>query len=123
MTDLYEITVKPSRQPARWLPSLPVMASMTFTRDDRTLLGDDPVKVACRSSEAGADVIGVNCSGGPNQILRILKQMRQAIPEGAFFGHAQRRVAGTGGRAGSCTRPRRIISVNMPWLSGRPAPV
>ena len=37
-----------------------------------------------RSHEAGADVIGVNCSGGPNQILRILKQMRQAVPEARF---------------------------------------
>jgi 5,10-methylenetetrahydrofolate reductase len=29
-------------------------------------------------------VLGVNCSGGPNQILRILKQMRAAVPEGYF---------------------------------------
>ena len=57
-------------------PDLPVIASMTFTRDDRTLLGDDPAKVARANPEAGADMIGVNCSGGPNQMLRILKQMR-----------------------------------------------
>ncbi len=63
---------------------LPVLASMTFTRDDRTLLGDGPAKIARSLSEAGADVIGVNCSSGPNQILRILKQMRQAVPEGKF---------------------------------------
>jgi len=34
--------------------------------------------------EAGADVIGVNCSGGPNQILHILKLMRQAAPDALF---------------------------------------
>jgi homocysteine S-methyltransferase len=65
-------------------PQLPVLASMTFTRDDRTLLGDDPVKIACKIHEAGADMIGVNCSGGPLQILHILKQMRQAVPDGHF---------------------------------------
>ena len=57
---------------------------MTFTRDDRTLLGDNPAKVARKLQAAGADVIGVNCSGGPNQILRILKQMRAAVPDGRF---------------------------------------
>ncbi len=31
--------------------------------------------------EAGVDVIGVNCSGGPAQLLRILKQMVQAVPD------------------------------------------
>ena len=61
-------------------PGIPVVASMTFTRDDRTLLGDNPQKVVFSLIDAGADVIGVNCSGGPAQIYRILKQMRQAAP-------------------------------------------
>jgi 5,10-methylenetetrahydrofolate reductase len=30
-------------------------------------------------------VIGVNCSGGPAQLLRLLKQMRQAVPDGRFW--------------------------------------
>ena len=60
---------------------LPICASMTFTRDDRTLLGDDPAKVARSLAEAGADVIGVNCSGGPAQLMRLLKPMRQAVPQ------------------------------------------
>jgi methionine synthase I (cobalamin-dependent) len=83
MTDVFEIreAIRAARQVA---PGLPVIASMTFTRDDRTLLGDDPTKVARGISEAGADVIGINCSGGPNQLLRILKQMRQAVPEAKF---------------------------------------
>ena len=34
--------------------------------------------------KSGAKVIGVNCSGGPNQILRILKQMRAAVPDARF---------------------------------------
>ena len=58
---------------------------MTFTRDDRTVLGDDPTAVARALHAAGADVIGVNCSGGPAQLLRILKQMRQAVPAGRFW--------------------------------------
>ena len=83
MSDIYEIqeAVKAAKETC----SLPVVASVTFTRDDRTLLGDSPAKVARRIAEAGADVIGVNCSGGPSQLLRILKQMRQAVPTGKFW--------------------------------------
>jgi methionine synthase I (cobalamin-dependent)/5,10-methylenetetrahydrofolate reductase len=83
MSDLYEIleAVKAAKQTC----DLPVIASVTFTRDDRTLLGDDPTKVAHKLKEAGADVIGVNCSGGPSQLLRILKQMKHAVPDGMFW--------------------------------------
>jgi methionine synthase I (cobalamin-dependent)/5,10-methylenetetrahydrofolate reductase len=66
---------------ARQVCDLPVIASMTFTRDDRTVLGDSPVGVAETLHQAGADVIGVNCSGGPAQIWRILRQMREAVPD------------------------------------------
>ncbi|HEX9595714.1 MAG TPA: bifunctional homocysteine S-methyltransferase/methylenetetrahydrofolate reductase, partial [Anaerolineales bacterium] len=78
MTDLYE--VREAVRAVREVCELPVVASVTFTRDDRTLLGDDPAKVARVLAEEGADVIGVNCSGGPSQLLRILRQMRQAVP-------------------------------------------
>ena len=64
--------------------NIPVIASMTYTRDDLTLLGDSPARVAVKLKDAGADVIGVNCSGGPAQILRVLKQMQQTVPDGLF---------------------------------------
>jgi methionine synthase I (cobalamin-dependent)/5,10-methylenetetrahydrofolate reductase len=82
-SDLYEI--REAIRAAKETCQLPVVASVTFTRDDRTLLGDDPMKVARALRDAGVDVIGVNCSGGPAQLLRILKQMRQAVPNGKFW--------------------------------------
>jgi len=83
MTDLYE-TVE-AIHAAKAFNEIPVVATMTFTRDDRTLLGDEPAKVALALREAGADVIGVNCSGGPAQLIRILRQMRQATPEARLW--------------------------------------
>ena len=47
------------------------------------MLGESPARVARILFESGADVIGVNCSGGPAQIWRILNQMRQALPRKA----------------------------------------
>jgi methionine synthase / methylenetetrahydrofolate reductase(NADPH) len=69
---------------ARLVCDLPVVASMTFTRDDRTLLGDSPAKVAAALNKSKVDVIGVNCSGGPAQIYRIIHQMHGALPEARF---------------------------------------
>jgi methionine synthase I (cobalamin-dependent)/5,10-methylenetetrahydrofolate reductase len=83
MSDLYEI--QEAIKAAKASSTLPVVASVTFTRDDVTLLGDEPTKVAQTLHAAGADVIGVNCSGGPSQLLRILKQMKQAVPHGRFW--------------------------------------
>jgi homocysteine S-methyltransferase len=65
-------------------PDIPIVASMTYTRDDRTVLGDNPAKVAKTLFAAGADVAGANCSGGPAQLMRILKVMRIAVPGGRF---------------------------------------
>ncbi|MEX2161215.1 MAG: bifunctional homocysteine S-methyltransferase/methylenetetrahydrofolate reductase [Anaerolineales bacterium] len=82
MTDLYEL--REAVKAAKTVTDLPVIASMTFTRDDRTLLGDTPIKVAKKIHEAGADIIGINCSSGPAQLLRILKQMRQVVPDALY---------------------------------------
>jgi methionine synthase I (cobalamin-dependent)/5,10-methylenetetrahydrofolate reductase len=84
VSDLYEI--REAVLAARELSlDIPIVASMTFTRDDRTLLGDSPRKVALALKDYGADVIGINCSGGPNQLLRILKEMHSALPNGKFW--------------------------------------
>lgn len=77
--DLFE--VRESVRAARAVSQLPVIVTMTFTRDDRTLLGDSPAQVALDLAKAGADVIGANCSAGPAQLLRVIRQMREAVPD------------------------------------------
>jgi homocysteine S-methyltransferase len=84
MSDLYEIqaAIQAVHEAAT---GLPVIASVTFTRDDRTILGDSPEKVARTLVQAGADVIGVNCSGGPAQLLRLLKAMHATVPSARIW--------------------------------------
>ena len=69
---------------ARQVCTLPLIASMTFTHDDLTFMGESPATVAGVLQAAGADVIGINCSSGPAQILRILKRMRTAVPDAYY---------------------------------------
>ena len=83
MVDLY--AVRAAVEAVRQVDSgIPIIASMTFTRDRRTLLGDTPQEVAKKINDMNVDVIGVNCSGGPSQLLYILRQMYQAVPEAKF---------------------------------------
>ncbi len=83
MVDLY--AVQAAVEAVREVdPEMPIIASMTFTRDRRTLLGDTPQEVAVRIHDLDVDVIGVNCSSGPSQLLYILRQMYQEVPEAAF---------------------------------------
>lgn len=82
MTDLVETLQAIAA--AKAVSKLPIIASLTFTRDDVTLLGDSPAQVAKELVKAGADIVGVNCSSGPAQVLRILELMRAAAPEAKF---------------------------------------
>lgn len=82
-SDLYELEEALAAAQALFAqghPAVPLVASMTFTRDDRTLLGDPPAKIATALAAAGADLVGINCSGGPAQIWRMLRLMRAAVP-------------------------------------------
>ena len=81
-TDLHEI--REAIAAAREVCDLPIVATMTFTRDDRTVLGDEPEKVARKLYESGADLIGVNCSSGPAQVLRLVRRMMQEVPEARY---------------------------------------
>jgi methionine synthase I (cobalamin-dependent)/5,10-methylenetetrahydrofolate reductase len=55
---------------------LPVIASMTYAEDGKTLAGEEPAVVSRTLSAAGADVIGANCGFGPQPIFAVVEQMR-----------------------------------------------
>jgi homocysteine S-methyltransferase len=55
--------------------SLPVIAQMTIGTDGRTIFGDVPRTIAQRLDRAGADVIGLNCSVGPDLMLDAIEEM------------------------------------------------
>lgn len=65
---------------ARAVSDLPVIVSFAFTRDDHTLLGETADAVAHRMSKLDVDAVGVNCSEGPAQVLRLLQAIATAEP-------------------------------------------
>ncbi len=59
----------------RRVSALPIVAQMTTEEDGNSLDGTPPETFAPRLEEAGADVIGVNCSVGPVSMLESLERM------------------------------------------------
>lgn len=60
---------------------VPIVAQMCFNRDDRTLLGQTSDQITKRLAKLDVDVIGINCSGGPAQVLRLLMIMGHIAPD------------------------------------------
>jgi homocysteine S-methyltransferase len=56
-------------------PTIPVVAQMTIGADCRTPYGAGPEDVARSLDRWGADVIGLNCSVGPQTILECIEKM------------------------------------------------
>src|SRR4051812_16447427 len=59
----------------RDISNIPVIAQMTVGTDARTIYGDTPSLIAQRLDAAGADVIGLNCSVGPDVMLDAVEEM------------------------------------------------
>lgn len=56
---------------------LPVIVSMTYSEDGRTLFGTDPETAVVVLQSLGADAIGINCSTGPEEMIPMVERMKQ----------------------------------------------
>lgn len=72
-TDIYEL--KAGVLAAKECCDLPVFCSVTFQEDGRMLMGTDPATMVNILQDMGIDVLGVNCSLGPKQMVPIVKEI------------------------------------------------
>lgn len=73
MTDLMEI--KTALLAAKENTDLPVICTMSFEQNMRTFTGCSAAAMALTLSGLGADVIGMNCSLGPKDVLPIVDEI------------------------------------------------
>jgi methionine synthase I (cobalamin-dependent)/5,10-methylenetetrahydrofolate reductase len=64
---------------ARTVCDLPIIALMTFAEDGQTISGSTPEEVVATLSDLDIDVVGANCSVGPQRILTVLRRMRRHL--------------------------------------------
>ena len=75
-TDLAEM--RAALLAARETANIPVICSLAFEANGRTLMGTDPYTAAVILKSLGADLVGINCSYGPAELMGILKEMNRA---------------------------------------------
>ncbi len=59
---------------AKETTDLPIVAMLTFAEDGRTLAGDEPAMALNQLVALGVDVIGANCSVGPQRLLQVMER-------------------------------------------------
>jgi len=69
------IEVRQAIRAVRSVCALPVIAQMTLEEDGNSLYGTVPEVFTRRLEEWGADVLGINCSVGPQVMLESLERM------------------------------------------------
>lgn len=64
---------------AKEVCDLPVMATLTFESDGRTLYGTDGVSAAVTLEKLGACAIGANCSTGPDKMVELIQSISEVV--------------------------------------------
>lgn len=59
--------------------NLPIMCSMTVEADGSIFSGGNAVEAAMALESAGADAVGVNCSVGPDQLVAIVRNIKESV--------------------------------------------
>lgn len=75
-TDLAEL--RAAYIAARDVTDLPVICSLAFENSGRTLMGTDPFTAVSVIKSMGADMVGANCSFGPEHMEGIIESMFKA---------------------------------------------
>ncbi|MBU3179058.1 homocysteine S-methyltransferase family protein [Clostridium estertheticum] len=73
MSDIYE--AKAAILAAKENSPLPVICTMSYQDNGRTLTGTDPLTMVNVIQSLGVDALGVNCSLGPNEMLPIITEI------------------------------------------------
>jgi 5-methyltetrahydrofolate--homocysteine methyltransferase len=84
MSDLAEVqaAVDAAREV---VPDLPVIATLSFDTNLRTMMGVRPADAVTILARAGVDAVGANCGRGPGEMEAIAAQMVEARPPGLLL--------------------------------------
>ena len=58
-------------------PNISVICQLSYSEDGRTVTGTDPQTAAIILEAMGADIIGINCSLGPEQLVPLVKTLAE----------------------------------------------
>lgn len=62
---------------AKEVCDLPIMATLSFEKNGRTLFGSDPVTSLITLQSLGVSAFGINCSVGPDEMVDMIKEIKR----------------------------------------------
>lgn len=86
MSDLSEMEA--AIQGARQATDLPLVCTMTFQQKLHTIMGTSARQAAEALASWGAAALGANCGTGPEEVEKVLEQMKGAVPDAILVAKA-----------------------------------
>src|SRR4051794_24461315 len=84
MSDLAEVEAAVAAARAV-VPDLPVVATLSFDTNLRSMMGVRPGDAVAALAAAGVDAVGANCGRGPEEMEAIAAELVEARPEGLLL--------------------------------------
>jgi 5-methyltetrahydrofolate--homocysteine methyltransferase len=84
MSDLAEVQAAVAAARAV-VPDLPVVATLSFDTNLRSMMGVRPAEAVTALAAAGVEAVGANCGRGPEEMETIAAQLADARPEGLLL--------------------------------------
>jgi 5-methyltetrahydrofolate--homocysteine methyltransferase len=84
MSDLAEVRAA-VRAARSVVPELPVIATLSFDTNLRSMMGVRPAEAVTSLAVEGVDAVGANCGRGPEEMETIAAQMAEVRPEGLLL--------------------------------------
>jgi methionine synthase I (cobalamin-dependent) len=66
-------------------PDLPVVVTLSFDTNLRTMMGVTPASAITALAADGVDAVGANCGRGPDEMRTIAEQLAAARPDGVLL--------------------------------------
>ena len=83
MSDLDE--VRAAVEACREVSDLPIATTLTFDTNYHTMMGVAPTVAVQKLADWGVRIIGANCGNGPDEIRRVIGEMRRVKPAGVYL--------------------------------------
>jgi len=83
MSDLNE--AKAAVEGVRQVTDLPILVTMSFDTNGRTMMGVTPADAARELWDLGVDVVGANCGRTLSETLDAIRHMREVLPEATLM--------------------------------------
>ncbi|HRL10472.1 MAG TPA: homocysteine S-methyltransferase family protein [Aggregatilineales bacterium] len=87
MSDLQEVRAAAAAC-QRVAPQIPLVATMTFDKNGRTMFGVTPEQAGREITEMGAAAFGANCGNGTAEVEAVISKMHAAQPDSVLIAKA-----------------------------------